>query len=121
MLSFHYLLLLPNDVALRRKLNIKKRQYEERMAVINQRANSPLTGCLFNDYLYSLIRVILITRLLRDGWVEVHDVQLDLIKAKYLAEEQEAIFFGAVGVIIDYVIFDGVHLTGGAGWPDVKT
>lgn len=120
MLSFNYLLVLPNDKRIRRILGVKKRQYQEQMADINSSQPGPLVGRVLGNYLYRLIRVIIINRLLRDGWVEIHDVQIDLIRGGYLTNDQEAIFFGAVGVIIDYVVFNGVHLIGGKGLPDVK-
>ncbi len=62
----------------------------------------------------------MLTHILKLGWLDVADVQRALIRGGFLTEIDEASFFAAAGVIIDYVQFNGAHLQGGAGLPDVK-
>lgn len=125
MLSLHYLLILPTDqrrrARIQRQLAAKSRQYEERMATFLTKAIGSKTQYYLNEYLYCFIRVLLIARLLKDGWVQIHDIQRDLITAKQINEAHEAIFFGAVAVIIDYVAFNGEHVSNGTGLPNIRT
>jgi hypothetical protein len=117
---FHFILTLPVDLKKRRQLNIKLRQYEERM----MQSLDAMSGG--NPYYYLarsrhyLMRAMMLSRLLRNGWVDLGDVLRDLIKSGSITEFDEPSFFAAAAVIIDYVAFNGENLHGGLGLPDIK-
>ena len=117
---FRYTLKLPDDDVKRRQLFIKSRQYDERMATFERRilAGSDIDLVpLWHHYEY---RQAILHHLFHEGKIDLGQLQRELEIAGHLDEPDISSWFTACLVIIDYCLYDGKHVSGGSGLPDVK-
>lgn len=117
---FRYTLYLPKDGPKGRQLMIKSRQYDERMANIeNQVVNGGNPSQLF-DLRHYEYRQAIISHLLLESQVNLGELQRQLERSGHLPTGDLDSWFMACVLMIDYVLFDGLHTIGGMGLPDVK-
>lgn len=117
---FRYTLRLGNDIIKARQLRVKSRQYDERMARLEQHViNGEDPGLLFLLKHYEL-RQAIIAHLLYDGQVEFGQLQCELERDGHLQPSDLDSWFMACLLIIDYVLYDGLHTVGGSGLPVIK-